>query len=172
MGQGRRRTYAVVLGVLLSLSGCAYYSFTGASIEPHLETVAIPLFADRSVGGPANMDSDLTELLIDRFVRQTRLDLASDPEGASAVLTGVIEAFRNEPVAVTGEEQASLNRVTLRVAVRYVDQVEDEELLNTTLTQSAEYDPVADGLAGEAEAALAALEKIADEVFTRATSGW
>lgn len=118
------------------------------------------------------MDATLTDLLVERFVRRTRLGLAAEPEEASAVLTGVIEQYRNEPAAVTGDERATLSRVILRVSVRYYDNVEGREILNTAITQSAEYDPVAAGLEGEAEATRQALGKVADEVFTRATSGW
>lgn len=164
--------YALLTPYSLLSTGCGYYSFTGASIAPHLETVAIPLFENRSVGGPADMDAALTDLLVERFVRRTRLGLADEAGEASAVLSGVIEQYRNEPVAVTGEERATLSRVTVRVAVRYFDNVEERELLNTVVTQSAEYDPIAAGLDGEAEATRQALEKVADEVFTRATSGW
>ena len=90
---------------------------------------------------------------------------------ADVVLTSVIRRYRDEPTAVTGAEQAALNRVSITVAVRYYDQVEEETILEEQFTASQEYDP-ARGLSEEIAAAQAALENIAEDVFTAATSDW
>ena len=161
-----------VLCGLASLGGCAYYSFVGATIPDHIQTIAIPLFDDVSRSGQPSLSEELVEELIARFVRQTRLSLADDEADADVVLTGRIEGYRNEPAAVSGQERAALNRVTIRVSARYFDQVESEELMARTFSAFAEYDPVADGLEGEGSAAEVALETIAGDIFTAATSNW
>lgn len=162
---------AFLTALVLGLTGCAYYSFTGATIPQRLDTVAIPLFEDTSTPF-ADLDDALTQNLINRFVGQTRLRLASDENEADAVLSGRIGRYESEPASVGGDERASLVRVTLTVNVRYYDNTEDEEMLSRTFSSYAEYDPVADGSDGERAAALAALENIADDIFTTATSDW
>jgi hypothetical protein len=169
-GGGRPRRSLFALLALLSLPSCGYYSFTGASIPERIQTIAVPLAEDQSLGGVPAMNEALTDFLIERFARQTRLVLEPDENAADAVLTTAIEQYRNEPVAVTGDEVAALNRVTIAVDVRYVDQVESEELLARTFTASAEYD--ATQIADEEETAVAVLRQIADDVFTAATSDW
>lgn len=154
----------------LLLSGCWFYSFSGASIPEHLDTVAIPIVEDRSFGGTPGMDQVLTDFLIERFARQTRLALEPDENAADVLLTAAIESYRNEPVAVTGDEVAALNRVTISVQVRYFDQVEDEEVLARSFSQSDQYD--AADIDREAETAAAILRQIADDIFTAATSDW
>jgi hypothetical protein len=62
--------------------------------------------------------------------------------------------------------------VSIRARIEYVDQVNGETLLSRTFTNSAQYDPVEQGAAGEEEAAQVALERLADDVFTAATSNW
>jgi hypothetical protein len=62
--------------------------------------------------------------------------------------------------------------VTIQVQVRYVDQTKDEELLNQTFSGSANYNPVEAGLDGERQAAQNALENVADDIFSTATSNW
>ncbi|MEM1041870.1 MAG: LptE family protein [Bacteroidota bacterium] len=151
-------------------SGCWFYSFSGASIPEHLSTVAIPIVEDRSLGGTPGLDQELTDLLIERFARQTRLDLEPDEGAADAVLTAVIESYRNEPVAVTGNEVAALNRVTISVQVVYLDQVEDEEVLARSFSQFEQY-PAAE-IEREAETVGTILSQIADDIFTAATSDW
>ncbi len=167
-----RRCGLALLLALAALPGCAYYSFTGATIPPQLNTIAIPLVEDQSVSPVLGLDEALTDLLVDRFVGQTRLRLEPEESEADALLSVRIDRYLNQPTAVSGEERAQLNRVTLTVTVRYLDQVENEEILQRTFSGFEEYDPVAEGLDGEQTAALAALENIADDVFTAATSNW
>lgn len=163
---------ATLLAGVLVLAGCGYYSFTGASIPSHLQTIAIPLAENTSASPVLGLDDRLTQLFQERFVGQTRLSLAQTEDGADAVLTARIDRYANQPTAVGGNEQAQQNRVSISVVVRYFDRVEEKEILSRTFTGSAEYDPVAEGLAGEERAALAALRAIAEDVFTSATSNW
>ena len=150
---------------------CGIYSFTGASIPEHLRTVAVPLAAVRAQGAAVDLDRQLTDALIERFADRTRLSLEPNEDEADAVLQATIQRYSITPVAVTGDEVASLNRVTLVVDILYRDRVQDEDRLSRSFTASADYDP-AEGAAGEAEAATLALEQIAGDVFTAATSNW
>jgi len=162
----------LVLLLAVLLPACAYYSFTGATIPERFETIAIPLAEDNSRSPLPTLDEELTERLTNRFVRQTRLTLETTEADADAVLTTTIARYVNEPTAVRGDERAAQNRVTIAVRVRYLDQVEDRPLVDRTFTSFEQYDPVADGPDGEEAAALAALDNIADDIFTAATSDW
>jgi len=155
-----------------TLSGCAVYSFSGASIPSHLETISIPIAQDNTSSPLNTMGNDLTDLLTDRFVDRTSLSLTTDDAGADALLTARIQRYTNEPTGVSGDERATTNQVTIQVQVRYVDQTEDEELVNETFSGSANYNPVEAGLDGERQAALNALENVADDIFSTATSNW
>lgn len=162
-----------MFALVASLSaGCAYYSFSGATIPSQLNTIAIPLAVDNTISPVNTLDQDLTSLLTDRFVGQTRLQLQTNEQQADALLTARIQSYDNAPTAVSGDERAARNRVTIRVAITYLDQVNDEELLSQTFSSFGEYDPAAGGLGAERDAAQTALENIADDVFTAATSNW
>lgn len=154
------------------LTACGYYSFTGATIPSHLQTVAIPLVQDVSTSPLNDLGDQLTTMLVDRFVGQTRLSLEQSEIDADAVLTAEIRRYANQPAAVGGEAQATLNRITLTVAVTYTDQVNNEVVFERTFSASDEYNPAVAGLTGEEAAAGSALESIADDIFTAATSNW
>ena len=160
-----------LLLALALLPGCAYYSFSGASIPSHLTTIAIPLAEDRSLSPLTILDEALTELLIDRFVRQTRLSLVEDEDVADIVLNTQITRYTNAPTSVTGQERAQFNRVTLSVSAQYSNQV-DNDVLERTFSNFDDYDPLGGGLEAEENAALNALSNIADDLFTAATSNW
>src|SRR5690606_8065431 len=120
------------------------------------------------------IDEQFTELLLQRFVRQTRLVLETTPEEADALLTARIERYSNVPSAVGAQEQATLNRVTISVQVLYRDQTNSTDLLNRSFSAFEVYDPSdpGQGLTGEVDAAASAMQKIADDIFTAATSNW
>ncbi len=170
----RRRLASAGSMTLLLISGCAYYSFTGATIPSHLTTIAIPLVEDATISTITSMDEDMTTLLVDRFVGQTRLSLQPDESVADVVLRARIERYMNQPASVGGQERATLNRVTISVAAEYVDRTKDETLFTRSFSSFEEYDPTDPdrGLAGEEDAARAILEQIADDIFTAATSNW
>ena len=158
--------------VLAAAPGCAYYSFTGASIPANLNTLSIPLVEDNSLSPLTTLDEELTELLITRFVRQTRLRLETNEDEADIVLTARIDRYTNAPTSVSGQERAEFNRVTLTVSVRYYNRVEDNEVFQRSFNSFDDYDPLQGGLEEEENAARNALENIAEDIFTAATSNW
>ncbi len=161
----------VLIGTIFFLQSCSYYSFSGVSIPSHLSTIAIPLAEDQSIGPLTLLDESLTELMIERFVRQTRLTLVEDETEADLLLTAQITRYTNAPTSVTGQERAQYNRVSISVAAQYVNQV-DDDALQRTFSGFDDYDALEGGLEAEESAALAALENIADDLFTAATSNW
>ncbi len=161
-----------VIGVMAMASGCGFYSLTGASIPDDIQTVAIPL-ADLDAATPVStLADDLTRLVIDRMVRQTRLDLETDEADADAVLTMRITQYRASPAALASDDRAQLTRVSISVQARYARQGSDEPIFDRAFQGNADYDPVAVGPSGEIDAAAIALAEIADDVFTAATSNW
>lgn len=166
------RMLGIVLVMTVSLTGCAYYSFTGASIPSHLETIAIPIAEDNTSSPVTNLGNQLTDLLTDQFVGRTRLSLNNNEPDADAVLSARIMRYTNEPTGVSGDERATQNQVSIRVDVRYYDQVTDSTMVEQAFTGSANYDPAQAGLSGEQQAAQLAVERVADDIFTTATSNW
>ncbi|MFN3595976.1 MAG: LPS assembly lipoprotein LptE [Rubricoccaceae bacterium] len=164
------RAAALALGLAL-LAGCGVYSFTGATLPAGLNTVAVPLAEDRTTGGPPDLDRQLTDALVSRFADRTRLRLVADEAAADAIVRASLDRYGVSPVAVAGDDLASLNRVALTVTVVFEDQLEGTERLRRTFSATADYPP-AEGLAGEAAAVQRAIEQIAADAFTAATSDW
>lgn len=162
----------LVLTAATALGGCSRYSFSGASLPDDLRTLYLVPTEVAAASPVPSIGDDLTRLLTERFVRQTRLRLA-DEATADARLDARLDTYRNDPTAVTGDDRATRNRVTVgaRIVLRYRDESRTP-LLDRTFTAFADYDPVAEGPGGEAEAARTALRALADDAFTAATSTW
>lgn len=168
--EGGRRLFAVLCLLFSAFwTGCGYYSLTGAEIPAHLNTVAVPLVESRTAGGVPDLERALTDAFVDRFADRTRLTLEPDEEAADAVVRAAVVGYTIEPVAVTGEDVASLNRVTVVLDVRFEDRREERDRLARQFRAQADFDP-SDLAAGEAEAAARAVVQLADDVFTAAMS--
>ena len=157
--------------VISNFSGCFFYSLSGASIDASIKKIAIPLIEDKSRSGQPDLSETLTTALVDRFVNQTRLTLETFEEDADVVLTVRIDRYGNQPTAVTSEEVASLNRVTIRATAIYTQKDKDKPLLDKAFTANRDYD-ITEGLAGEQTAIEGILQDLADDIFTSATSNW
>lgn len=161
-----------MLFLLVALSGCFRYSFTGTSIPDEVESIYIPFFADQSSSGVGDLSDRLNQALVDRFINQTRLRLANSQASADAVLEGSITTYRNEAFSVTGEEQTSLNEVTISVRATFQYTDEEQAEWSSSFNGSETYDTNENPIEGETIAAQEALSQIADNMFNDAVSDW
>lgn len=172
MACNNRRSLFLLLLISIALSGCFRYSFTGTSIPEDVNSVYIPFFADQSSSGVGNLSDRLNQALVDRFINQTRLQLSNSRAGADAVLEGSIVRYSNQAFSVTGEEQTSLNEVTISVRATFQYTNKEEAEWSSSFSGSDTYDTNENPIEGETNAAQEALSQIADNMFNDAVSGW
>lgn len=163
----------LLLAALILLPGCLRYSFTGVNIPSDVRTVYIPFFPDQSNSGLANLSDDLNEALVDRFVNQSRLSLTNNEAEADMRLEGRISGYSNEAFSIAEDRRAELNRVTVTVQSEVLfPGSESGSEWNRSFSGTNEYDPQEAGADGEVNAAFAALQDIADDMFNEALGDW
>lgn len=168
----KKALFLLFLLASLTMTGCFRYSFTGTSIPENVESVYIPFFADQSSSGVGNLSDRLNEALLDRFINQTRLQLANSQATADAVLEGSIVSYTNGPFSVTGEDETSLNEVTISISATFQYNDEEKPEWSKSFSASATYDINENPIEGETIAATEALSRAADNMFNDAVSGW
>lgn len=164
--------WSILLLIFMVSSSCFRYSFTGTSIPENVNTIYIPFFADQSSSGIGDLSDQLNQILVDRFVNQTRLRLANSRGEADAILEGQITSYSNRPFSVTGEEEADRNQVSISVRATFQFSNEDQPEWSKSFSGSDTFDPVNDPIEGEQVAAQSALEQISNNMFNDAVSGW
>lgn len=164
--------FLLLVGLLLFTGGCLRYSFTGASIPPDVNTIFIPFFPDQSNSGLGDLSNRLNDALINRFVNQSKLQLANSEVDADAVLEGVITGYTNRPFSIGGNEQANQNQVTITVRATFQYANKEEPEWSSTFTGRYTFDPTSDPIEGENQAANSALEQVANNMFSDAVSNW
>jgi hypothetical protein len=167
-----KRFLGTLAAVLLLVSGCISYSFTGTSIPSDVRNVYIPFFPDRSQSGMGDLSDRLNQALINRFVNQSRLSLSNEQENADAFIEGAIQSYANRPFSVGGDEQANLNEIRITVQATFQYAKDEEPLWSKSFSGAATYDVLDNPVDGEIEAAQAALQQISNNMFNDAVSSW
>lgn len=161
---------ATVLAVSMS---CKYvkYSFTGAKIHADAKTVSIPPIPNNAAMVSATLSSSLREALQDKFSRQTRLDVI-DSDGDLAFEIE-ITGYNSVPTAISGDDVAQMNRLTITVRASFTNNIEPEYSFNArSFSGFSEYDSslmltdVEDTLNAEI------IETLVDDIFNAAVSNW
>lgn len=172
MGCNKSRTYFLLLLLPFVLSGCFHYGFTGTSIPEDVNSIYIPFFADQSNSGVSNLSDRLNQALVDRFINQTRLQLANSRGAADAVLEGSIVNYTNEAFSITGNQQTSQNQVTIQVRATFQYTKKDKPEWSSSFSGKGTYDTNDNPIEGEKNAASDALSQVANNMFNDAVSGW
>ena len=155
----------------LLFGGCSVkYSLSGASIAPEIQTVSIARFPNNALLVAPILSSTLTDALQDRFTRQTRLAVV--PENGDLRFEGEITNYTSTPAAVSGEEMAVMNRLTITVSIRFTNAFQPE--FNYDKTFSAFSDYSSSRLLQEAEPTLIPeiVDQLVENIFNDAVSNW
>ncbi|MBN2001590.1 LptE family protein [candidate division KSB1 bacterium] len=149
------------------ISGCGIYSFSG-SLAPHLKTVAIPLFENKTV--EFGLAEELTDMLVDEFTRDNSLKI-TEKSAADISVDGSIVRIDDRAGAFNENEQVQDIKIYITVAVKVNDQVKRTLLWEERITQWGGYDP-ASGPDARVDGITEALEKISQEILNKTVSGW
>lgn len=168
----RMKVLIPLLLLILAGTSCVRYSFTGTSIPENVNSVFIPFFADQSSSGIGDLSDRLNQIIINRFINQTRLRSANSRGDADAILEGSIVSYQNRPFSITGDEEADQNEVTITVRATYQYTSEEKPEWTNSYTGKATYDPNEDPIEGETNAAEEAIRQITNNMFNDAVSGW
>ncbi len=160
----------VIFGInFIGCSGCPY-SFTGASVPPHLKTLAIPFVEDKSGSGEANLRESFTRMITQKFIDDNSLRVG-ERNSADAILECIVTGLSDAPQVITSGENVSGRRVTLSVNVVYRDLVKKKLIYEKQFSNYGDY-LSADGRDARTAAIQKAIEKITDDILLDTISGW
>lgn len=160
----------VILVVIATLESCSY-SFSGASVPPHLKTIYITVFQDRSGSGEFNIGDRVTRQLTQKFIDDNTL-MVSDRTNANAVLDGSISSLTDAPSTITGGEKVSSRRVTLNVQIIYKDLVKKQTIFERSFSNYGDYVVSGEITSARKAAIETAIDKITEDILLGVVSNW
>jgi len=157
--------------LLLANQSCKVsYSLSGTTIAPEIQTFSVQFFQNRAPVVQAQLSQIFTDELRDRVEGQTRLELVT---GFGDVdFSGEIKNYETRPTAITGDEVAALNRLTIVIRVKYTNSVNPDDSFDTSFSRYEDY-PSTQALADvEEELIESIVDQIVEDVFNRAFVNW
>ena len=116
--------------LVVTMTSCGIYSFTGASIPPGTETFQVNYFENQAGNRAGStvepgLDQDFTLALQDLLLNQTNLDLVTN--SGDLIYEGEITEYSVKPMAATAQITAAQNRLTMTVALRFFNTKKEED---------------------------------------------
>ncbi|MDL2227563.1 LPS assembly lipoprotein LptE [Odoribacter sp. OttesenSCG-928-L07] len=162
--------FIAIISLIFSLSACGIYSFTGASIDPNVKTVSIDYFQNQATLVNPSLSQTITEALKDRFLNRTSLRLV-DEEG-DLQFSGAITSYHTSPQAITGDQTAALNRLTITVRVTFVNLIDEKSNFNTSFSRYVDYDSSLNLSEVEDSLVEEIVKDLIDDIFNRSVVNW
>jgi hypothetical protein len=155
---------------LSNFTGCCFYSFTGASVPDHLQTIAIPIADDRSGSGEYGLRELFTNELTQKFIEDNNLNI-TDRTNANSVLECVISSYNDAPAVVRSGEIVESRRITISVSVVFRDLVKRRTIYERTFSSYGDY-PSGGSIDQRREAIQTAVDLLTDDILLDTVSGW
>ncbi|NLX40702.1 MAG: LptE family protein [Bacteroidales bacterium] len=151
-------------------TGCWIYSFSGTSIQPDVETICIEPVQNRALKVNPSLANSLYEALSDKYRKLTRLEQVED--AGDLYVLAVIEGYDVSATAITADEVAARNRLTVTVKVKFVNEKYPEENFEKNFAGYEDYD--SERSLDEVEATLCdtIIEKIVEDIFNATVANW
>ena len=165
-----------ILPVVLLFSGC--YSFKDVSIKPDVKTFRVNLIVNKARYVNPQLSPQVTDKLRQKIVNQTRLSPVQSDE-AHYDISGVITDYSVSTSGIspgsTGQQQASISRLTVTIKVTLKNNVDPNDTkTNFEASVSRNFDFSADLSLSQAEPQLneSIIKNMVDEMFNRIFSNW
>jgi len=117
--------WALYFVLSVCLWGCGVYSFSGTTLSSDIKTITIQNFTMGTAGGPQNLALSFNEKLKEYYQRNTSLKLR--PAEGDLYIDGSITGYELSPVSATASDKAALNRLTIRVEVRFLNKLDETQ---------------------------------------------
>ncbi|MGB0934174.1 MAG: LPS assembly lipoprotein LptE [Lishizhenia sp.] len=170
--------FLLLIGFVFLIQSCwpTSIAFKDGSIPENWKFFFVDLLENNAPNAPINYGPQLTEELKDAIQNRTGVKLAPSAESKSDfTLSGIINNYAVSPVAITQNDNAAKNRLTVAIQfdlfIAATDEKE-EELITFNVSRFTDYDADQDLGAVQNELFLDINDQIIQDVLNKLTSNW
>jgi hypothetical protein len=154
-----------------SLSGCGFYSFTGASVPAGTKTFQVNRFENNALLVEPGLERDFKIALEDLIQNQTNLNLVTS--NGDLVYEGEITDYRISPTTATSENTAAQNRLTISIKVRFFNRKKEDDDLEQTFSFFYDYAASAQLVGSQKTTAHEEIfERLTQDIFNATLAKW
>lgn len=173
-----KRTISSALAAAFALAvtmfivqSCGIYSFTGTSIQPDVQTVTINYFEYQALKVNPSLSNDLTTALQDKFLKLTKLEQV-EMDG-DIEITGAVTGYDVKATAITANEQAAMNRLTVTVKISFTNRkYPEDDFPDKSFSAYADFNAMEPLDAVEASLCEEIIEQLCDDMFNATVANW
>ena len=164
------KKFLLYIVIALSAVSCGIYSFTGTNIQPDVNSISIPLVEYKALRVNPSLANDLTEALHDKFRKLTSLEQVE--EDGDLELLCEVTGYDVKAQAVTANEVAAQNRLTVTVKIEFTNRKYPEDDVSQTFSAYSDYDSENSLDAVEAGLCEEIIEKLVEDIFHATVAQW
>lgn len=166
----KRGIYIILTALVVFISGCGIYKFNATSVAPDVKTVSIFPIENRAMKVNPQLSNLLTIALQDKFRRLTKLEMVE--EGGDIEINGYVMSYDVTPTAVTSQEVAAQNRLTITVKISFVNNKHEEDDLEQSFAAFQDYDSNVDLDSVEGQLVDEIIEILVEDIFNATMARW
>ena len=166
----RRFKILLILSSAICLAGCGIYTFSGTSIQPDVKSITIPYVEYTALRVNPALSNDLTEALKEKYRKLTRLEEVDVDGDLELICT--VTGYDVKATAVTANEMASQNRLTVTVKVEFSNKKYPEDDVNNNFSAYEDFDATLSLDAVESGLCETIIEKLVEDIFNATVAQW
>ena len=164
-----KKILSIITAIIL-VTSCGIYSFSGTSIQPDVKTICVEPIVNNALKVNPALSNQLTEALLDKYKKLTKLQQVDDM--ADLYVSGEITSYDIKAQAITADEVAAQNRLTVTVRIKYSNVKYPEEDFEQNFVAYRDYS--SERSLDEVEATLCdeIVETIVEDIFNATVAQW
>ena len=164
------KKFLSLLITAILVTSCGIYSFSGTSIQPDVHTICVEPIVNNALKVNPSLSNQLTEALLDKYKKLTKLRQVDDM--ADLYVSGEITSYDIQATAITADEVAAQNRLTVTVRIKYSNVKYPEEDFEQNFVAYRDYS--SERSLDEVEATLCdeIVETIVEDIFNATVAQW
>lgn len=164
------RVILYIIFLALGLFSCkTKISLSGATIPPEAKTISVGFFTNNTSLGAPSLSQRFTEKLRDVVSQQTSLALIK--QNGDLQFEGYISDYNVSPIAISAD-QASQNRMTISVNVKYINKFDASKNFEQMFTRFKDVASNINISSAEPELVQEIYRQLIEDVFNKAFNNW
>jgi hypothetical protein len=156
----------LIVGIAIVAGVCCTYTFS-TLLPGHIKTVSIPILDNETI--EYGLEEQLTEELVEEFVRDNHLNVVGAGEGDS-ILEGAIADYRRSAYSYDQQEQVIQYQVEIWADMAFRDVARDEVIWEEQRIRG--WGTYFAATETEEDGAERAIEELARDILRRTVEGW
>jgi hypothetical protein len=164
------KKFLSLIALALTALSCGIYSFTGTNIQSDVKTITIPYVEYKALRVNPSLSGELTEALQEKFRKLTSLEQV-DVDG-DLELVCEVTGYDVKAAAVTANEVAAQNRLTVTVKIEFTNRKYPEDDVSQSFSAYEDFDSSNSLDAVEGDLCTTIIEKIVEDIFNATVAQW